>query len=100
MTLGSGVTTCRQDKFFQRRKFGIERIERDFQTARIVIGDFLITGYTQLPAQIEQVMLDIGQTGFDFFRQRISNDDADMAIEFIEYFVDNKDYIENLLPIS
>ena len=75
---------ARQDEFLQWPEIGIERLDGVFEARNMSVGDCVMPGHRQLAAQVEQIVLRIGEARDDRRRQRLGQQQPDRRIELVD----------------
>src|SRR5690606_9900747 len=79
-----GARSARKDELLQSRQVGIVVFEQLVEPRDTRIRQVLQTGNAQLAAEVEQVVLDVGERGADRLRQRLALQDADRRIQLVD----------------
>ena len=65
----AAAAAARQDELLEWREIGIEPVENLFQLGHARVGETGAAGDAQLAAEIEQIVLDVGERGTQVRRQ-------------------------------
>ena len=81
---GGGPATARQDEVLERRQVRVETVEYLLQPVHVLIGDHAVAGHAEFPAQVEQVVLHVGEAVDHGLWQAADREhDADCAVRFV-----------------
>ena len=79
-----GTGASRQDELLQRREIGVVVLDRALQPVDVRRGDRLVAGNRQLPAEIEEIVLDVGQQRPHGVLHVFREHDADRRVELVD----------------
>ena len=80
-----GRSAARKNELGKRGKVRVERIQLGFQAIRVRLGDLAVTGNTEFGAQIEQIVLNLGQAGAHRGgHRRHGEHHANRAVQFVD----------------
>ena len=83
MAQGRGTRAAGEDEVLQGLQVVVEAIQLVFQVLHLPGGDHLHARYAHLTAQVEEIMLDIGEQGLHVLGQSLAQQYADGRIDFI-----------------
>jgi len=79
-----GGAAARQDEVLEGRQVCVETVEHLLQPVHVLIGDHAVAGHAEFPAQVEQVVLHVGEAIDDGLRQAGHGEhDAHRAVRFV-----------------
>src|SRR6266545_2580998 len=79
-----GARPAREDEFLQRRQRGVELVEQRLEPQDLAVGHGRAAWNRDVPAQIEQVVLDILENHAYFFGNRLGKQHADRGIQLVD----------------
>ena len=83
MGLRSGTCACGQNKFLQPWQLRVVVRQCLVQLQQRVVLEQFVTGHGQLPAQVEQLVLDIDQQLAHIIGQHLAQQQADVRVELV-----------------
>src|SRR6266851_863951 len=79
-----GARPAREDEFLQRRQHGVELVEQRLEPLNLAFGHRRTARNRDIPAQIEQIVLDALEDRAYFFGNRLGEQHADRGIELVD----------------
>ena len=79
-----GASPGGQDEFLQRLQIAVEALDRGLEPLDVRVAHRVVARDRQLAAQIEQIVLHIGQAVGDRWRQILGAEHAQVRIELVD----------------
>src|SRR5438132_1563277 len=79
-----GARPAREDEFLQRRQHGVELVEQRLEPLNLAFGHRRTARNRDVPAQIEQIVLDVLEDRAYFFGNPLGEQQADRGIELVD----------------